>query len=474
MKLITIEEVEQHRSAGDCWTIIENKVYDITEFIPNHPGGKLILAGAGCDSTVMFNHYHFFPQTKQRAVLSKMYVGDVTEKKSPVMGKFYETLSKRVDAKLKDIPKHPLHAKVLFFVDYFMLLGLVWYGLHLLFQDDPHVLKMVITSWLAHVFSTRIAGQSHAVLHMEVFGPKFTYIAQYMLTAIGSKSVVAYHLPDERAVSRTKMNLSSLEARSEYPQGRGPYEHQALHHVRGAALEHDRCLMLASQNGLNHVCPLKPFKPIHHLQRYAIGRFLLSSVFFISLDFGPLITAIMLMAAFSFKFRLWGDVVCGIIGTAFNFAYALVSIVLPCYGGVWIILLSLVLRYAFSFSTLFYAQHKWDLLISEEKADTDWGKYNAMTTVSFHGDKSWWHPYLWLCGGCPPSTLAYHLEHTMFPGVCYLYYPLIAPVCETTCKEFDIPYHRIDTYSELSAVHTNHLINSKEAVDLSTAYKKDL
>ncbi len=29
---------------GDCWIIIHNKVYNITEWIPNHPGGEIIMA----------------------------------------------------------------------------------------------------------------------------------------------------------------------------------------------------------------------------------------------------------------------------------------------------------------------------------------------------------------------------------------------------------------------------------------------
>ncbi len=28
-----------HNTASDCWVAYDNKVYDITAFLPNHPGG---------------------------------------------------------------------------------------------------------------------------------------------------------------------------------------------------------------------------------------------------------------------------------------------------------------------------------------------------------------------------------------------------------------------------------------------------
>ena len=42
-KRYTFEEVEKHNSLNDAWTIIHNRVYDITKFIKNHPGGMIIF-----------------------------------------------------------------------------------------------------------------------------------------------------------------------------------------------------------------------------------------------------------------------------------------------------------------------------------------------------------------------------------------------------------------------------------------------
>ena len=51
----TISQVSEHATEQDCWMAIEGKVYDVTAFIPSHPGGKAIIGGCGKDATVLFN-----------------------------------------------------------------------------------------------------------------------------------------------------------------------------------------------------------------------------------------------------------------------------------------------------------------------------------------------------------------------------------------------------------------------------------
>lgn len=50
----TSEEVAQHFSKNDCWTIISDGVYDLTTFINRHPGGDEILRACGTDATTLF------------------------------------------------------------------------------------------------------------------------------------------------------------------------------------------------------------------------------------------------------------------------------------------------------------------------------------------------------------------------------------------------------------------------------------
>ena len=53
--IYTLEEVSKHSTKEDCWTVIEGRVYDITSYIPRHPGGGNILSACGTDGTAFFN-----------------------------------------------------------------------------------------------------------------------------------------------------------------------------------------------------------------------------------------------------------------------------------------------------------------------------------------------------------------------------------------------------------------------------------
>lgn len=53
-KTYSLSDVAKHATSTDCWMIISNKVYDVTSYIPNHPGGDRITAGCGKDATTIF------------------------------------------------------------------------------------------------------------------------------------------------------------------------------------------------------------------------------------------------------------------------------------------------------------------------------------------------------------------------------------------------------------------------------------
>ncbi|KAI9356557.1 FMN-dependent dehydrogenase-domain-containing protein [Zopfochytrium polystomum] len=58
-RTVTHKEVSAHSSAKDCWVIIHGKVYDLTAFLSQHPGGaKVILKEAGRDATSAFSTFH--------------------------------------------------------------------------------------------------------------------------------------------------------------------------------------------------------------------------------------------------------------------------------------------------------------------------------------------------------------------------------------------------------------------------------
>jgi len=56
---ITVNELKKHNKLTDAWIVIDNKVYDVTNYIDKHPGGKnSILRHAGTDATKAFYQIH--------------------------------------------------------------------------------------------------------------------------------------------------------------------------------------------------------------------------------------------------------------------------------------------------------------------------------------------------------------------------------------------------------------------------------
>ena len=52
-------EVTRANSKAKCWTAIGGKVYDLTDWIAQHPGGeRAILSICGKDGTTAFNAQH--------------------------------------------------------------------------------------------------------------------------------------------------------------------------------------------------------------------------------------------------------------------------------------------------------------------------------------------------------------------------------------------------------------------------------
>ncbi|KAF3356720.1 Glutaryl-CoA dehydrogenase [Verticillium dahliae VDG1] len=57
--IITLDILNKHNSSSDCWIAVHNKVWDITGFIGEHPGGpSVLLRCAGSNATKSFDQVH--------------------------------------------------------------------------------------------------------------------------------------------------------------------------------------------------------------------------------------------------------------------------------------------------------------------------------------------------------------------------------------------------------------------------------
>lgn len=69
--------VAKHNRADDCWVILYGNVYDVTDFVPSHPGGsKIILSLAGKDATSEYDPVHP-PGTLEESLKAEAKLGPV-------------------------------------------------------------------------------------------------------------------------------------------------------------------------------------------------------------------------------------------------------------------------------------------------------------------------------------------------------------------------------------------------------------
>mgnify|MGYP006200021115 CR=1 FL=1 len=78
-----------------------------------------------------------------------------------------------------------------------------------------------------------------------------------------------------------------------------------------------------------------------------------------------------------------------------------------------------------------------------------WAIHQLNTTANFAGNNK---ILSWYIGG-----LDYQVEHHLFPHICHIHYPAIAPLVKKTAQEFGISYHENKTMWQAIRSHTRML-----------------
>ena len=81
--------------------------------------------------------------------------------------------------------------------------------------------------------------------------------------------------------------------------------------------------------------------------------------------------------------------------------------------------------------------------------ENSWAIHQMNTTVNFSRHNKW---ISWYVGG-----LNFQVEHHLFPRVCHVHYPAIAPIVKETAEEFGIPYMENPTFADALKSHINTL-----------------
>ncbi|XP_057963544.1 cytochrome b5-like [Malania oleifera] len=86
-KVYTLADVSEHNSPQDCWLVIDGKVYDVTKFLEDHPGGdEVLLSATGKDATDDFEDVGH--STSARSMMDEYYVGDIDTSTVPTKNQY--------------------------------------------------------------------------------------------------------------------------------------------------------------------------------------------------------------------------------------------------------------------------------------------------------------------------------------------------------------------------------------------------
>lgn len=90
-----------------------------------------------------------------------------------------------------------------------------------------------------------------------------------------------------------------------------------------------------------------------------------------------------------------------------------------------------------------------DQRLLDEEMKTDWSVHQLNTTADFAR-----HNKLlsWYVGG-----LNFQIEHHLFPNICHIHYPEIAPIVESTTREFGLKYNLKPSFSNAMLSHIYRL-----------------
>ncbi len=76
---ISMSDVRQHATAASCWSVVDSNVYDLTRWIPRHPGGEAVITAlCGTDGSAAFHNQHATAK-EPNAALAEFKIGALSQ-----------------------------------------------------------------------------------------------------------------------------------------------------------------------------------------------------------------------------------------------------------------------------------------------------------------------------------------------------------------------------------------------------------
>jgi len=410
LKKFKWEEVHKHNKYEDCWLVIKGKVYNVTSWIPKHPGGIQILNGAGRESTALFQSYHCLRIEK---FLKAYEIGEV-EDYYPYYtwdSNFYVTIKKRVEAHFKERGITGSDSPLLYFKTLMIILG--WFFFYYLTFFRGNVFAAIFLGIFHSQFGISIAHDgNHGGFSYKY--PWLTRIAAYTMDIMGGSSLVWLHQHNighhpyvnrEGGYYNEDYDPDSTSAfpvlRSHPNQSWKPY----------IAFQHIYIWFLIPFSGIKWA--------IGDVKWMIKGRY--NDINFYEIPSSEVIKMVIFKTVF----------IC--------YAFILPLFLQPLWKAALMITLFVCVN-----GTLFILNFAVNHLLEENvfpdhlTEERDWAKLQVVASSNYATNSTFW---TWFSGG-----LNHQIEHHLFPSICHMYLSEIAPIVQQTCKEYRVSYTNKASY----------------------------
>lgn len=429
LKKYTWSEVIKHKTHEDCWIVVKGKVYDVTSWIPKHPGGEMmIMSNGGRESTAPFISYH--PSYVQNK-LEQYCIGEVSDYNAWYkwdQTDFYPVLKGRVEKYMKENNLEGESFEM--YLKTFLVLAF-WAVAYYYTMIQGYVLWAFVLGFFHAHYGISI---SHDGCHGSYSKKhQISYYARLAMDLMGGSSLVWY------------------------------MQHNVGHHPnsnRFGEIEKPTEFDPDTRSGipLLRFTPFSPWRPWHRLQHiyvwilfcFVTARWFINDFRSVSrqryqtMDFFE-ISKFDLRTLYCtkalFVFYAWiVPLSLHSVSTVLmiNFIYVAVSS---------IICLPILYTFSYYFVLMFNVNHLTDdsHFPQESSPTRDWASLQVLTATNFCTESLFWN---WMSG-----SLNLQIEHHLFPGICHTKLRYIQPIVKKTCEEYGVPYHAFPSYWDAFVSH---------------------
>jgi linoleoyl-CoA desaturase len=441
-RTISYEELKRHSSYSDAWIAIDGTVYDITDFIDNHPCGDTFRGSLGADCSGLFMGSHIntsadvmlanprFHEKNGIKIVGRLdvsrdhlaegnpdpYLERVVYKKM-ADDRFWQDLKQEVQAFLEQTHEvtHYTFGQGLAFVVYYLA---IWAALSYLAWIKG---SMLASALLGFHMLCAVANVSHMVTH-------FGYTRHYWL------NFVAAHLFDLGGMSWFEWQIAH-QTHHNQPHSAIDYQTNTYDDILGTRL-HRRV----------------PLKARHRYQRFyfwiVVSPYLLFRIFATSL----------FMIQNRRLVRHWYEWAGHVLARAIFFLQIIYCAHLLGWLRALLVLLAYSTAYSYSAFILLYNDHESTHQVLDAERDI----------TRYHGKMSWtevqvrtsnnWYPTSWLTAFVEfhYGYFNYHIEHHLFPSFKPMLMKKVSPIVRRVCAKHGVPY-TLTTFMEVQHSLQQHM-----------------